>query len=79
MDDRVHILGPLLADVLRYHDIDANRQSHEQIDKQADQNGIAADCRQSACLRETARYCHILRIEQLLQDTARCNGERKHQ
>ena len=79
MDDRDHILGPLLADVLRYHDIDANRKPHEQIDKQSDQNGIAADCRQSAFLRETPRYCYIRRIEQLLQDTARRNGERKHQ
>ena len=55
MDDSVHVLRPLLADILRYHNIDAYRQSYKRIYKQPNQNRIASNGCQCPVLCKTAR------------------------
>ena len=59
MDDSVHVLRPLLADILRYHNIDAYRQSYKRIYKQPNQNRIASNGCQCPVLCKTARNSYV--------------------
>ena len=79
MDDSVHVLRPLLADILRYHNIDAYRQSYKRIYKQPNQNRIASIGCQCPVLCKTARNSYVCGVKQLLQNAACRNGKCENQ
>ena len=56
-----------------------DRNAHEQVDEQIDDEGVCTDRRQSLVTGELPHYGNVRQIEQLLKNAAQGNGNGKPQ